>query len=84
VAEAAARERTEREEEEAEHPACHVPALKGDTLAAARHALAKAHCRLGAIHRPTHHHGTLYVSLNLTGMEPGAYRFDVYASNTAG
>jgi hypothetical protein len=60
--EAAARERQEHEEEETEHPACHVPALKGNTLAAARRALAKAHCRLGAVHRPTHHHGTLYVS----------------------
>jgi hypothetical protein len=46
----------------AEHPACIVSALKGDTLTAARQALAKAHCRLGAIHQPTHHHGTLYVS----------------------
>ncbi len=45
-----------------EHPACRVPALKGDTLSAARRALAKAHCRLGKIHRPTHHDGTLYVS----------------------
>jgi hypothetical protein len=35
-----------------EHPTCRVPALKGDTLAAARRALAKAHCRLGALHRP--------------------------------
>ena len=59
---AAARERTEREEQEAEHPACIVPALKGDTLTAARHALAKAHCRLGAIHRPARRHGTLHVS----------------------
>ena len=46
----------------AEHPACRVPALKGDTLTAARRALAKAHCRLGAIHQPTHHHGALRVS----------------------
>jgi hypothetical protein len=51
-----------RQREEAEHPACLVPALKGDTLTAARHALAKAHCRLGAVHQPAHHHGTLYVS----------------------
>ncbi len=56
-AEAAARQR-----EEAEHPACRVPALKGDTLTAASRALRRAHCRLGAIHRPAHHHGTLYVS----------------------
>jgi hypothetical protein len=40
---------------------CRVPALKGDTLTAARHALGAAHCRLGAVHRPTHHHGRLYV-----------------------
>lgn len=60
--EAAARERQEREEQEAEHPACRVPALKGDTLTAARRALARAHCRLGAIHQPAHHDGTLHVS----------------------
>ncbi len=52
--EAAARESTEREEQEAEHPAGHVPALKGKTLAVARLAIAKAHCRLGAIHEPAH------------------------------
>jgi hypothetical protein len=46
----------------AEHPACRVPALKGDTLTAARRALAKAHCRLGTVHRPAHLHGTLRVS----------------------
>lgn len=61
-AEQAFREREERENKEAEHPACRVPALKGDTLTAARHALAKAHCRLGAVHRTGRHHGTLYVS----------------------
>jgi hypothetical protein len=41
--------------------ACLVPALKGDTLATARHALARAHCRLGAVHRPSHYDGALYV-----------------------
>ena len=46
----------------AEHPACRVLALKGDTLTAARRALAKAHCRLGTVHRPAHLHGTLHVS----------------------
>jgi hypothetical protein len=46
----------------AEHPACLVPALKGDTLAVAGRALARAHCRLGTVHQPAHHHGTLYVS----------------------
>jgi hypothetical protein len=61
-AEQAFREREEREDKEAEHPACVVPALKGDTLAAARRALAKAHCRLGVLHQPADHHGTLRVS----------------------
>ncbi len=61
-AEEAFREREEREDKEAEHPACLVPALKGDTLTAARRALAKAHCRLGAVHQPARHHGTLHVS----------------------
>ncbi len=60
--ETAARARQERERLEAEHPACRVPALKGDTLTAARRALAKAHCRLGAVHQPAYHHGTLRVS----------------------
>jgi hypothetical protein len=62
--EAAARERTEREEEEeeAEHSACRVPALKGDTLTAARRALRRAHCRLGAVHQSARYHGALYVS----------------------
>jgi hypothetical protein len=54
--------RAGEEEAEAKHSACTVPNLKGDTLTAARRALAKAHCRLGAVHRPAHHHGTLYVS----------------------
>jgi hypothetical protein len=45
-----------------ELPSCLVPALKGDTLIAARRVLARAHCGLGAIHRPVHSHGTLYVS----------------------
>jgi hypothetical protein len=42
-------------------PACVVPALKGDGLAAARRALARVHCRLGAIHRRMRHRGTLRV-----------------------
>ncbi len=61
-AEQAFREREEREDKEAEHPACIVPALKGETLTAARHTLAEAHCRLGAVHQPAHYHGTLHVS----------------------
>jgi hypothetical protein len=42
--------------------ACLVPVLKGDTPSAARRALHGAHCQLGAVHRPPHHHGTLRVS----------------------
>jgi hypothetical protein len=42
-------------------PACVVPKLKGDTLAAARRALTAAHCRLGTVHRPSLQHGTLRV-----------------------
>lgn len=60
--EAAVRDRQEREEQEAEHPACRVPDLKGETLRAARRALVKAHCSLGAVHRPAHHDGAMYVS----------------------
>ncbi len=62
VREAAARAHQEQERQEAEHPACVVPALKGDTLAAARRALAEAHCRLGVLHRAGHPHGALRVS----------------------
>ena len=61
-AEEQAQQAAARQREEAEHPACVVPALKGDTLTAARRALAKAHCRLGTVHRPARHHGTLHVS----------------------
>jgi hypothetical protein len=52
----------ERKEREAEHPACRVPALKGEMLATARHALVKAHCRLGAVHRAGRHDGALYIT----------------------
>jgi hypothetical protein len=38
--------------------ACIVPAVKGDTLAAARRALTRAHCSLGVVHRPAHRDGT--------------------------
>lgn len=69
AAEAAALQKRKQEEaqeaaarQEAEHPACRVPALKGDTLTAARRALRRAHCRLGAVHRPARHQGTLRVS----------------------
>ncbi len=40
--------------EAGKHPACVVPSLKGDTLAAARSALVKAHCRLGRVSRPAY------------------------------
>jgi hypothetical protein len=41
---------------------CLVPALEGDTLSVARRALHSAHCQLGAVRRPPHHHGALRVS----------------------
>jgi hypothetical protein len=56
-----AREHQRREEQEAEPLACRVPTLRGQTLAAARRALAKAHCSLGAVHRPGRHNSALYV-----------------------
>ena len=36
---------------------CKVPALRGRTLASARSALTRAHCRLGTISRSRHHRG---------------------------
>ena len=54
---AALAERRTAERREAEERApCVVPALRGDTLASARSALAKAHCRLGRVTR-LHGHG---------------------------
>jgi hypothetical protein len=41
---------------------CVVPSLKHETLAAARNALQKAHCAMGRVTQPRHHHGTLHVS----------------------
>jgi hypothetical protein len=38
-------------------PSCVVPALRGDTLSAARRALEKAHCRLGRVRGPLRHDG---------------------------
>ena len=65
---AAAQSKEEAGEEEAEKeqaikssPRCVVPALRDDTLSYARRALAKAHCRLGKVNSPTHHHATLIV-----------------------
>lgn len=40
---------------------CRVPSLKGDSLTAARHALTKAHCRLGRVSRPAHRGSALVV-----------------------
>lgn len=42
-------------------PACVVPSLKGDTLAVARRALLKAHCRLGRVSLHTHRGSTPHV-----------------------
>jgi hypothetical protein len=66
--EAAARERREAE---ADHPACIVPALKGDTLTEARSVLAKAHCRLGRLHRLARRHGAARVLRE--GTRPGTH-----------
>ena len=44
------------------HRSCVVPPLRGDTLATARRALSAAHCRLGSVHGPARHHGTLRVT----------------------
>jgi hypothetical protein len=48
-------------------PACRVPALKGDTLTAARRALAKAHCRLGKVQPPRRHREALVVTKQAPG-----------------
>jgi hypothetical protein len=40
---------------------CVVPQLKGDSLAAARRALAKANCAMGKVSKPTTHRGRLVV-----------------------
>jgi hypothetical protein len=74
-----AKEAAAKEAEEAslkrraeEHPAavlpasCTVPSVKGDTLSVARHVIARAHCRLGRLRRPSHYHGALIV----TGQTP--------------
>jgi hypothetical protein len=41
---------------------CVVPRLSGDSLAAARRVLAKAHCALGKVRRPRTRHGALVVA----------------------
>ena len=73
--EAVAKEAAAKEAEEAalkrraeEHPAvilpanCIVPSVKADTLSAARHAITRAHCRLGRLRRPSHYDGALIVT----------------------
>ena len=62
VEEAAQTAAATRRREEAKHPACTVPALKGDTLSAARRALLKVHCRLGRVSRPRRRRGQLVVT----------------------
>jgi hypothetical protein len=42
-------------------PSCVVPRLKGDSLAAARSALGRAHCKLGKVFKPRGHHKRLVV-----------------------
>jgi hypothetical protein len=58
-------ERTGREQAElaasAGPSACVVPSLKGDSPAAAGHALRRAHCGLGRVSRPHGHHARLFV-----------------------
>jgi hypothetical protein len=56
-AEAQAKEESQRKANEAAASQCVVPALKGDTLAAARRALRAAHCRLGHVTWPPRGHG---------------------------
>jgi hypothetical protein len=60
--EAAAREAVAAREAAARSLRCVVPRLGGDSLAAARHALAKAHCSLGKVTWPRAHHGKLVVA----------------------
>jgi hypothetical protein len=40
---------------------CKVPKLKGDSLSKAKRVLRGAHCALGSVKRPKHHHGALVV-----------------------
>jgi hypothetical protein len=70
IKEAAARAAKEREireageragREAAERSGCVVPRLKGDSLDAARRALAKDHCDLGKVSKPRSHRGVLVV-----------------------
>ena len=78
------REATERTEKEAAEEAqekakgaasrCVVPTLEGDSLASARRALHRAHCKLGRVTVPRGGHGTLVVtaqSLRRGAKRPG-------------
>ncbi len=63
--EAAERERLAKENSARQAAAamCRVPSLEGDSLAVARRALGKAHCRLGKVSKPRgHHHQRLVVT----------------------
>jgi hypothetical protein len=65
ASEEAALKRREEEEADAEAashvPSCIVPALKGDTLPAARRAIDKSHCRLGEVRESHRARGMLIV-----------------------
>ena len=60
------REAREAAERLAKHPSspalCVVPRLKGDSLATARNALSKAHCKLGKVSKSPGHHKPLLVT----------------------
>lgn len=52
---------TEAAEAKAARVACVVPSLTGGSLAAAQHAVARAHCGLGKVKAPRREHGSLVV-----------------------
>jgi hypothetical protein len=60
--ERAGREAAELEAKVSAAPSCVVPRLKGDSLAAARSALGRAHCKLGKVSKPRGHHMRLVVT----------------------
>ncbi len=55
------REAAERALKETAISGCVVPRLKGDSLTATRHVLAKDHCRLGKVSKPHKYRGALVV-----------------------
>jgi hypothetical protein len=70
AAEAAALDRRHEEEakealaqDAAEHPACVVPSVRGDTLVEAHRALVRAHCRLGRVTEPRRHDRALRITV---------------------